>query len=283
MTKDEYDDGIIAKVTRAANLLEHLQAMQAELREGREEHQYERRDNARGDETNPIVWVEWVVTKTPAPLPLAFSALLGDVIHNLRAALDYSTWAAVDDGIRETDPQGVAFPLYDQEAKFIKWTIRKKDWYAKPTMDAIERAQPFKARASQLHPLAVLQQLSNVDKHRLLNVVEFAAFDLGPVGITPEPVVKRYGAATGRVEAGDVLVRIEFPRPVKGHEVELRPTFGWYESVPYERGGEVDYLRIDWMLNAIYQMVVTTASDMIVARRIERGEVDPNAEAERGN
>ncbi len=46
-------------------------------------------------------------------------------------------------------------------------------------------------------------------------------------------------------------------------------------------GGEVEYLRIDWMQNAIYQMVVTTASDMNVARRIERGEVDPNAEADR--
>lgn len=84
------------------------------------------------------------------------------------------------------------------------------------------------------------------------------------------------------MEAGDVLVRVEFPRPVEGHEVELRPTFGWYESVPYERGGEVEYLRIDWTLNAICQMVVTTASDMNVARRIDRGEVDPNAEAVRG-
>ncbi|WP_207944465.1 alpha/beta fold hydrolase [Actinomadura rubrisoli] len=102
---DEYDDGIIAKVTRAADLLEHLQAMQAELREGR---QYARRDNARGDETNPIVWVEWAVTKATAPLPLAFSALLGDVINNLRAALDYSTWAAVDGGIRETNPEHCA-------------------------------------------------------------------------------------------------------------------------------------------------------------------------------
>ncbi len=282
VTKDEYDYGIIAKITRAADLLEHLQTMQAELREGREEHQYTRCDNAR-DESNPIVWVEWVVTKAPAPLPLAFSALLGDVIHNLRAALDYSTWAAVDGSIRETNPRGVAFPLYDQEAGFTKWANQKKSWYAQPTMDAIKRAQPFKAPADRPHSLAVLQQLSNVDKHRLLNVVEYAAFDLGPVGITPEPVVKRYGPATGRMEAGDVLVRVEFPRPVEGKEVELRPTFGWYESVPYKRGGEVEYLRVDRMLNAIYQMVVTTASDMIVARRIERGEVDPNAEAGRGN
>lgn len=100
--------------------------MQAKLRENREEHQYARRDNARGDETNPIVWVEWVVTKAPAPLPLAFSALLGDVIHNLRAALDYSTWAAVDGGIRETNPRGVAFPLYDQEADFTKWANQRR-------------------------------------------------------------------------------------------------------------------------------------------------------------
>lgn len=278
MTKDEYDDGIIAKVTRAADLLEHLQTMQAALREGREEHEYERRDNATGDDTNPIVWVEWVLTKTPKPLPLAFSAVLGDVVHNLRAALDYSTWAAVDDHIRGTNPRGVAFPLYDNDADFAKWAKRKEKWYAQPTIEAIERAQPFHAPADTRHPLSVLQHLSNVDKHRLLNVVEFAAVDLGPVAITPEPLVKRHDATLGRVKAGDVLVRVEFPRPIKGHEVELRPTFGWYESVRYERDGEVEYLRVDRMLNAIHQMVANTVIDMHVARRIEHGEIDPNTE-----
>lgn len=274
--KDEYDDGIIAKLTRAADLLDSLKTMQQELRDGREPPEYKRRDNARGEETNPIVWAEWVLAKAPAPLPLAFSALLGDAIHNLRAALDYCTWAAVDDKYRLSEPQRVAFPLYGQEAKFRKWAAEKKGWYGEPTMGVIERAQPFQATADQRHPLAVLQQLSNADKHRLLNVVHFAAIDLGPVGITPEPVVQRHAGTNGKVEEGDVLIRVEFPRPVRGHEVVLRPVFGWYESVPYERDGEVEYLRIDLMLTAVYELAVTTVTDMHIARRIERGEVDPD-------
>ena len=54
--KDEYDAGIIAKLERALAVRDQLRDMQVQLREQRDEPEYESRSNARGDDTNPI-WV----------------------------------------------------------------------------------------------------------------------------------------------------------------------------------------------------------------------------------
>lgn len=221
------------------------------------------------------MWIEWIVKKAPKPLPLAFSTLLGDAIQNLRATLEYCVWAAVDDKIRRTKPTEVKFPLFDDSAKFAIWRAKRQSWYQQPTLDAIGRAQPFHAPSNTMHPLRVLQQLSNVDKHRLLNVVEYSAIDLGTIDLDPEPVVKSYSGTNGKVKTGDVIARVDFPRPGKSGEIMLRPSFGWYESVTYEHAGEVRALRIDEMMNAVCQFVTDTAIDMHVARRIERGDVDP--------
>ena len=222
------------------------------------------------------MWIESILKKAPEPLPLALSALLGDAIQNLRAALDYCAWAAAGDEIRRTQPCDVSFPLYEDAAKFATWRIKKETWYGQPTLDAIDRAQPFHAPTDALHPLLVLQHLSNVDKHRLLNVVQYAAIDLGTIAIEPEPTLKNYTGTSGLVKAGDVIARVEFPRPMKSGELMLRPSFGWYESVAYERDGETRHLRIDEMMNGVCKFVADTAIAMSVARRIERGEVDAN-------
>jgi hypothetical protein len=131
------------------------------------------------------VWIEWIPKKAPEVLPLAFSAHLGDTIQNLRAALDYCARAAVSDEIRRTRPRDVSFPLYEDAVKFATWQVKKESWYGQPTLDAISWAQPFHANTDALHPLLVLQHLSNVDKHRLLNVVEYAAIDLGTIALEP--------------------------------------------------------------------------------------------------
>jgi hypothetical protein len=80
--------GIIAKLERALALRDEIQAVQARLRgDGREQREYDSTANE-ADRGNRIVWREWRLTKAPDPLPLSFAAPLGDVIQNLRAALD---------------------------------------------------------------------------------------------------------------------------------------------------------------------------------------------------
>ena len=65
--------------------------------------------------------MKWWLTKSPPAIPPSFAALLGDVIQNLRAALEYSTWAAASDETRTTKPMQISYPLTDNEGEFSKW------------------------------------------------------------------------------------------------------------------------------------------------------------------
>jgi hypothetical protein len=123
-----------------------------------------------------------------------WAVLLGDAVYNARAALDYlvtalvRTKGAVEDHCTE-------FPIYGINPRRDSpkhWT-KIDDWWEKDprgeikrklagtpaaTKDALKRLQPFYGAPRTnpaLHPLSQLQQLSNRDKHRRLNLLARAA------------------------------------------------------------------------------------------------------------
>lgn len=259
---------ITAKLNRAYDLIEELQAMQAALRAGRADPEYQMRSNAT-DHSSRIVWIEWTLQSAPEPLPLSFSALLGDVLHNLRASLDYATWAAASEDARGSHPTQVSFPLCDKEAAFARWKKKSDGWFPEPTVEVIAWAQPYLAPPDQRHPLRILQQLSNVDKHRLLHTVEFGRAADPTVKISPPPPLLRVSTSTDPPKVGDTLLRVEFPRSPVSREIETRPNFYWYESVAYATpAGDVEWLRIDEMLNSISEFTIQTLDQMSGARGI---------------
>lgn len=112
--------------------------------------------------------------------------ILGDLAHNLRSALDYLTWqlalSYTHGSIKH--PTRVQFPIADTDVLFreeAKDHLREVD----PAHHAIiERFQPYKGIAEGLtvaapiggpvkpyHSFAVMRDLSDLDKHRLLNPV----------------------------------------------------------------------------------------------------------------
>jgi hypothetical protein len=114
--------------------------------------------------------------------PIELGLISGDVVQNLRAALDQliSAYSARDKRNRRT-----AFPIYLTEEKYRENAPSKI-----PGVPAegrvIERWQPFQlGDGAAAHPLAKLQELSNTDKHRTLL----------PVAVVQkrEPVLVGYG------------------------------------------------------------------------------------------
>lgn len=118
-------------------------------------------------------------------IPSGVSAIAGDVLHNLRSTLDYAAFQAVWKSQRSPwdDSQ---FPIASSPTSFSR---RDKQTLAKLNfgfVTVVKRNQPFEAvedyrqegLATDLEdiihlrnanrPLAVLQDLSNWDKHRLL-------------------------------------------------------------------------------------------------------------------
>lgn len=222
---------------------------------------YESRSNA-ADAACPLLHMEWRLTAAPSSLPLSFAALLGDVIQNLRAALDYAAWAGATQEARREHGHLVSFPILEKKSDFQRWRDMKGDWFDSEIVRVIEASQPYHAPTHQLHPLKVLQVLSNHDKHRLLNVVEDAHVSHG-ITITPMPADYTWWAATGPVAVGEPLAKLSLPRSKESQAIDVAPSFGWYESVAFHNGKQgVEWLRIDELLNSICPFVVETAGLM---------------------
>lgn len=178
------------------------------------ERQYSRRDN-RTDHASRRTWAEWALE---SDLDYTESALLmgGDFVHNLRAALDHAVWAITPQHIRQERPTEVAFPLRSTEKSSTTWAKKRRDWYGPTVFEVIRSNQPFNAAGTgTLHPLHILQFLSNTDKHQLLNIVANSQVDMGGVSVDPEPpggvvssvnqgVVAKIGAGPGGIlQAGE--------------------------------------------------------------------------------
>lgn len=265
-SSDPYDPGIIAKLERAHELVLQLQAEQLRWRgAGPDVREYESRSNQQ-DSSNPLVRMEWRLTKAPEPIPLSFAALLGDVIQNYRASLDYATWAAASDNARDRRPSQVQFPLRADAREFGRWLQDRDGWFSSDAIAVMEASQPYHAQPDQLHPLRVLQVLSNTDKHRLLNVVDQAHINLG-VFLNPMPSSYEWSTADGPVEVGETLATLSFPRPALSGHLDVMPVFGWYESVSFEEAGApTKWLKIDALVNSINRWTVDTVGMLSGAR-----------------
>ena len=211
MATDEWDAGILAKLTRAIELRDELRAEQERLRAVTHPREYRASSNERSTD-DPKVWMKWWLEKPPPGLPLSFAALLGDAIQNLRAALEYSAWAAASSVTRESKPLEISFPIIDDPQKYESWARKRSEWFSEATFRVFEWAQPFQADENQLHPLRILRTLSNTDKHKLLNVVDHAHIELG-VELDPMPATYDWWAADGPVQEGELLAKLVFPRP----------------------------------------------------------------------
>jgi hypothetical protein len=148
-------------------------------------------------------------------LPLRPSVIVGDVVHNLRSALDHLVCQLVLFN-HQTPTTGNQFPIESDRTRFSKSARRMLAGVRDDHATRIEALQPFnrteddelsKARA---WALGLLRDLSNQDKHRLINPVtavttpntEFvfgSNDDAGPIG---EIVF------SGRIAAGVEFARI---------------------------------------------------------------------------
>jgi hypothetical protein len=151
------------------------------------------------------------------------SLILGDALHNLRSALDHlaTSLVIVSGGRPNTDvyPR-TQFPLFldrlDKGDAIRDVTIKPK---LMPAGEAIlERTQPYNRTDDPTrHPLAILNELSNVDKHRVVNLTQGA---FGRISVTLRR--KSDGAILGHDERvspsiGNAVVAVfpavDFPPP----------------------------------------------------------------------
>ncbi len=187
----------------------------------------------------------YVVMVQPFPQPnIRFSIIAGDIIHNLRCALDHLIWQLVlRDGHKPSRRN--EFPIYESEERFRDEKFRKK----KPqlgvlygiTVDGdawtiIERSQPYQCVPLISSYINAIGHLSNFDKHRTLySQIPFIGFEAvrKAVGWSSEAILLDYriGARDLSLENETEVVRYRFadhPDPkmhMKG-KFTIDPTFG---------------------------------------------------------
>jgi hypothetical protein len=138
-----------------------------------------------GDEPNVLFYL------SDQTSPFRWGAILGDVVHCLRAALDNIAWDATlmeqaTKGLSPPstypfaprDPWGdIYFPVFDTEGGWL--AAKKKNlWGIGPLIEAIfEEYQPYKRGkpTPQNSALHILHKLSNIDKHMGVNFLAVEA------------------------------------------------------------------------------------------------------------
>jgi hypothetical protein len=157
-----------AKLDRA---VEHIDALRVEQRAYMQTEPMHVESRFDGD----TGW--WVFSASCERVSIRYSNIVGDCVHNLRSALDQLVAQAViaNGGQPTTDHQ---FPITETAASFTKQAKRRLESVSEPHRAIIEAAQPYHERndgSGKPQALVVLNDLSNRDKHRLINAVTLVA------------------------------------------------------------------------------------------------------------
>ncbi len=99
----------------------------------------------------------------------SWGPILGDIVHNTHAALDYLVCQLllVNGG---TSCDKTAFPIYATEEAFRSNGARRLTGVHPDAVEEIERLQPFQREAdAERHARMILYRLEQWDKHRMLH------------------------------------------------------------------------------------------------------------------
>jgi hypothetical protein len=117
--------------------------------------------------------------------------LVGDAIHNLRSALDHLAWQLALRFFNGSTPpdtviRHIQFPIVSDRTTWPGHIHRK--YMIPDDVKPIEPYEPYHPREpGKLHPLEALVTLSNIDKHRLLHIVNVVPHEAAsPTRVTTE-------------------------------------------------------------------------------------------------
>lgn len=199
-------DGIREKLTRGE---EHLETLDFEIT------QLFAQPNPPGSSIRAKVDQEdssWVITIVETdPLPIRLGVLVGDVLHNFRSALDQLVFelAFMDTG--GTEIETTQFPASRCLANFNGLRVQQRLLSGLTTRHraTIKRFQPYRGwDGDGPHPLALLDDLSNDDKHRVVQ----------PALICPNEITASFPPPSGWHDCS-----VDRTRPVTGRNIVGRP------------------------------------------------------------
>jgi hypothetical protein len=158
----------------------------------------------------------YYLVKAASP-PAALSLIIGDALFNLRSALDHLAQQFYLLGTGSTtSARHVAFPIWGDATKYATESPRQVKGMRQDAIDFLNAAKPYKGGNDALWRL---NELNNIDKHRLLITVGGAfgtltmpaemRADLGKtlgIDLSKQRIVGRMANTKCPLKTGDVLV-----------------------------------------------------------------------------
>jgi hypothetical protein len=166
------------------------------------------------------------ILRADYPPPLSIGATVGDVLHNLRSALDNVTWHVVTQFTpKPEDSHKVYFPITQEESTFdveapsrlpgvpsdVVAVFRQlQPWYWRVQARDVLGAKQVPKKEDQAdvrrRPLSVLSRLSNFDKHRTIHPIAVYGGDLHWIGVPDGGRVTALPGDPPPWEPGDVVI-----------------------------------------------------------------------------
>jgi hypothetical protein len=169
-----------------------------------------------------------------------YGVVVGDVVHNLRSALDHAVWQLVLSNGGAPDRRTV-FPILRSTREYQE-RGRAALHGVSPTAESfVEAVQPFHTPDETLAPEAsflwVLNEMSNWDKHRVINVTaaRIAGWTVTMTGGLTRNFVSAgmpNPAAFGPVEDGEVMHVID-----PGSDIAMDPDYEIKLGIAFAEGG----------------------------------------------
>ena len=173
------------------------------------------------------------------------SSVIGDCVHNLRAALDYLVWELAPESARSSKgATSIEFPIFTDPLKYRDGAPKRIGSLDPNAQAVIERLQPFAGpnsdpfdprwRDPETEPLAFLYALDNWDKHRSLNATEsvisgtLTGFEQLGIRTAATPAI-----IPGRFKRGAILALAQMPFAGPDVNVYLRAAY----DIAFQREG----------------------------------------------
>jgi hypothetical protein len=220
-------NGIRLKLQRAYQQLDVLkEEMAAFLKRDPYEPAIEFR-RIRGTRATPCIIDFAVRMVVKEPCPPMWSIIIGEIVHDLRSALDHLVYQLVIHATDKppTDRARTQFPIFLESSKFDTSGLSMLIGVSKHATDLIKSLQPFSTGEGAKSPLWHLNQLSNIDKHRTLHLtggtVQAFNFSFPPV-VNPGKIDKQI-SERGAFEHNTVIARGRMfsELPMFGNQVKV--------------------------------------------------------------
>ena len=166
--------------------------------------------------------------KIDKPVNLMWGVQIGEILHNLRSALDHLIWELVilATGSPPDLPTKLQFPIFKTKERFKSRGIPQQlASVPQAAIDLIESEQPFNVGGDK-NPLWHLSELSNCDKHRTLHLtgVMVQVFSVDMPRILEQMEIRHLESAkAGPIQQDAVIGRVHLsgslPWPFEGNQI----------------------------------------------------------------